>query len=679
MENEDDDRRKFSFSYDVGGEKLRLIDVSKEDDFLIDSPLFDSLEDLRLSVSFDNTNEYEANRLLRSQSSQQGKNEQNLSPFGSMEPARPSYLRKSLAWDSAFFNSAGVLDPDELTFINKGLQAVEDIRKRKAETKSTMNGLKKSGIGHQNKTKTTPASQRHRIQRSEKIKTVESRREDASLKPSKASETTENLPGGQSTSGSLHAYNLEIEKKTASISGKDVILCKKSSPILSLAFSTSTNDNAGTLSPHASSFSCSSWKDPSCHLKGKTDSRKSKLRASTSTPETAPRPPKNCKELANPRFSEMSLPKSTSRSRRQPNESEHLGTPMTWVSGLSTPHISQRKSSLSWQFEEIKSPDQMNTEALAGTCPISTEPRKKFKPSGLRQPSPKLGFFDEEKTISSKANESLQFHHGIDNTSVCDHQYGSMNRKRPAKLILPDNTSPKTKTLKQSWNSHPLNSAPGKKLWNYSPRLSSTMKSWSDVAPRQRPYKCTGTEGENCSKSMTADPGCARERDGQRQVKGTGNKRLGMGSKKIQREVRNQSAIEKMAGELNFVDKQHLLNEEVPSNLEEQINDLSKYFDVIDLSNGVLMEFEGSKDSACKTILDDQHQELPNISPNPSRSYLSVTADILPGSRTPLADKTSICNRNGSSIKSPGGSTKGRLAAKASTVSCFEGVDKENA
>lgn len=49
MENEDDDRRKFSFSYDVGGEKLRLIDVSKEDDFLIDSPLFDSLEDLRLS------------------------------------------------------------------------------------------------------------------------------------------------------------------------------------------------------------------------------------------------------------------------------------------------------------------------------------------------------------------------------------------------------------------------------------------------------------------------------------------------------------------------------------------------------------------------------------------------------------------------------------------------------
>lgn len=39
-----------------------------------------------------------------------------------------------------FLQFLGVLDPDELTFINKGLQAVEDIRKRKAETKSTING-----------------------------------------------------------------------------------------------------------------------------------------------------------------------------------------------------------------------------------------------------------------------------------------------------------------------------------------------------------------------------------------------------------------------------------------------------------------------------------------------------------------------------------------------------------
>lgn len=35
--------------YDIGDQKLKLIDISSEDDFLIDSPLFESLEDLRLS------------------------------------------------------------------------------------------------------------------------------------------------------------------------------------------------------------------------------------------------------------------------------------------------------------------------------------------------------------------------------------------------------------------------------------------------------------------------------------------------------------------------------------------------------------------------------------------------------------------------------------------------------
>lgn len=44
-------KKKTSFSYKVVGENLKLIDISSEDDFLIASPLFDSLEDLRLSGS----------------------------------------------------------------------------------------------------------------------------------------------------------------------------------------------------------------------------------------------------------------------------------------------------------------------------------------------------------------------------------------------------------------------------------------------------------------------------------------------------------------------------------------------------------------------------------------------------------------------------------------------------
>lgn len=43
------EKKKRSFSYEIGDQKLKLIDISSEEDCLIDSPLFDSLEDLRLS------------------------------------------------------------------------------------------------------------------------------------------------------------------------------------------------------------------------------------------------------------------------------------------------------------------------------------------------------------------------------------------------------------------------------------------------------------------------------------------------------------------------------------------------------------------------------------------------------------------------------------------------------
>ncbi|GMP50329.1 hypothetical protein CsSME_00016990 [Camellia sinensis var. sinensis] len=43
----------------------------------------------------------------------------------STELGRASNLRKSLDWDTAFFTSAGLLDPEELFIINKGFEKVE--------------------------------------------------------------------------------------------------------------------------------------------------------------------------------------------------------------------------------------------------------------------------------------------------------------------------------------------------------------------------------------------------------------------------------------------------------------------------------------------------------------------------------------------------------------------------
>ncbi|VFQ92634.1 unnamed protein product [Cuscuta campestris] len=111
---EAEERKKItSFSYSVEDDDgLKLIDISSEDDFLIASPLFESLEDLRLSVTWDKNGENDCFRF-----SGVGNSFCNELP----QSGRPSFLRRSLAWDNAFSTSSGVLDPDELLFINKGV------------------------------------------------------------------------------------------------------------------------------------------------------------------------------------------------------------------------------------------------------------------------------------------------------------------------------------------------------------------------------------------------------------------------------------------------------------------------------------------------------------------------------------------------------------------------------
>uniref|UniRef100_M0ZQ05 Uncharacterized protein n=1 Tax=Solanum tuberosum TaxID=4113 RepID=M0ZQ05_SOLTU len=117
----------------IGDQKLKLIDISSEDEFLIDSPLFDSLEDLRLSVTLDSINENGEGSNLSKTSAKIDKSTQvnkqkelkHLSS-ASIQPGRPSYLRKSSAWDNAFFTSAGLLDPHELSSMNKEFDTLEN-------------------------------------------------------------------------------------------------------------------------------------------------------------------------------------------------------------------------------------------------------------------------------------------------------------------------------------------------------------------------------------------------------------------------------------------------------------------------------------------------------------------------------------------------------------------------
>ena len=53
-------------------------------------------------VTFDNVNEYDLSKRCGGAKIP--------AQFESLEPRRPSFSRKILAWDSAFFTSAGILD-----------------------------------------------------------------------------------------------------------------------------------------------------------------------------------------------------------------------------------------------------------------------------------------------------------------------------------------------------------------------------------------------------------------------------------------------------------------------------------------------------------------------------------------------------------------------------------------
>lgn len=101
-------------------------------------------------------------------------------------------------------------------------------------------------------------------------------------------------------------------------------------------------------------------------------------------------------------------------------------------------------------------------------------------------------------------------------------------------------------------------------------------------------------------------------------------------------------------------------------NWEDQVSDLSKCFDTIDidLNKDILMEFKDKKKlihGDMKNILeDDQQQGLANIFPSSSGN-----------SRTPLADRTSVCCNQNGSFKSPAEINHGRKLAKQKTRLIF--------
>ncbi|KAI3705563.1 hypothetical protein L1987_75802 [Smallanthus sonchifolius] len=387
------------------GDDLQLIDFSEEDDYLIAFPYRDSLEDLRLSVTFDNVN----GRINHVQSE-------------SVNPRRQSFLRKSLAWDSAFFNSAGVLNHEELFMINKGFKKAEsnqpsprtqkDGKRSKAAinnvgtTCSQSNALScnKMNICSQNKVKSVRAlkGQSPNLQGTNgvtktKITVHQSIQDKLSSLPklfssrqtcnNAAVEGSDNVKMENKTTKAATAQDLTVPKRSRS---GDLSGLPKST-----SFTSPTTDYKSTVyRSYESSSTASSSKNLSKSIKRKVN-------------------PKNMKLVNSP--SSVHFPLSSTCSSSTSPASSIDG----WLSeSVSLTTINHQNTIPVLDFhsqnsEERKFISQSVTRSSIGTGPFSGGPRRKLKASGLRMPSPKIGFFDVDPVF----DRSMQDRFGGPNPS----------------------------------------------------------------------------------------------------------------------------------------------------------------------------------------------------------------------------------------------------------------------
>ncbi|KAF8402763.1 hypothetical protein HHK36_010853 [Tetracentron sinense] len=707
-------------------ERLCLIDVSSEDDCLITSSSGDSLRKLQSSGLSGNRNEHGYIGLFEPGNAQEGENaedflgqsEQVPLLYESFEPERTRKngkcnLRKSLAWDSAFFTSAGVLDSEELSTLNKGFKKVEthhlpgiqeDMR-RSAESNSTLDSdsltveslgvdffedirasiqksstvsdmacssskikLEKTGVQSINSSKKPDLASRS------KPASISGESNSSSLKPPKILGRVNPIAAASTKRASLGANRVKMENNTVkadSVAGRGVVVSKK--PGLG---------DSCNLTPSRSSSSSSSdttGKSPLNSSRRKIDSRHANPASFGSTLKTPQRIlSRNKTESGNSRLSTntMSMSKLSSSispassidgwssesssststvNQRSDNSKEHIDTtsPCRRVSLNSVAsqapdlqshqhgqpcvgHESQGMRLLS-QYAKKSS---MGTGALSQ--PASTGVSRSCKPTGLRMPSPKIGFFDaasltpvskfswcQEKSMVRTPKEGLQFKSGVCSVlpkigTGTNNLNGGANKTKPGKLQPAKMVTGTVNIKLDSQQTGVFDSASGTRLTfltklqeipNASPKVSGpsrTTKNSPGVSSKFQNDLSSKTGREDCSitKGIGAE-GPETDKHGLGSgLNGEGNGGQGVLKNKMGTKTKGQvhvniNPFEEAAGEAiycqqslenNLHSLQKSNEKEILYNVEDQVHGLSRLVGDINLSVGMMKELSRKKE-----------------------------------------------------------------------------------
>ncbi|MED6206667.1 hypothetical protein PIB30_029021 [Stylosanthes scabra] len=523
---------------DVSDRRLSIIDVSSADDSLLDSnPLNHHLLENQEHTDFlytPNSKKFEdAATKLKEWEREPCSNE--TSQVEKPKKNSKCNLRKSLAWDSAFFTSAGVLDPEELSSIIEGVEKeekhalpgiqedmykscdsistlgsesltlemesqagdlFEDVRASiqkssnkklslasgKSKVASVASGLqtdgasKRIGIASRNKVPPTSKNPSAALQGSGKItknptfpqlpqKPVATRRESSILKqskvPGKPSPISTVSSKRMSTGEHLKAKRIigdkvssvpkaSVARDSHGILPKSTLSSKSPSvPSLSSKTKSATSTSAGTQKPPASR---SAVRTPSkIASTNKTEYGSSSLSSlmSVNKLSSSVSPASSISDWSCESSSSASMAKNAYNSSRTSLESSSSRQILSDTDVESTNSQNPQSNS---SIEGLEIQHTMFSSSSAKIAPGgSVLPPAPVKPSGLRLPSPKIGFFDGVKSSVRTPRGGMQPHsvvprglpkHAAGNPN--DSQRKAKTGKLPAarSILSAENTEP---------------------------------------------------------------------------------------------------------------------------------------------------------------------------------------------------------------------------------------------
>ncbi|KAL7220405.1 hypothetical protein ACSBR2_013313 [Camellia fascicularis] len=441
---------------------------------------------------------------------------------------------------------------------------------------------------------------------------------------------------GQRKKISLGADHVKMGNKVATLgSGKDFILSKKSG--LGNSCSTSSTTSLESSSSVSVTTSSASSLKSSSNSRRKADSRKSRLAASGSTSKT----PLRCSlgdkiVLENPSLSTPSLSMSNHSSYESPassidgwsSESSSTANQSSNCLEVSFHTTTSRGACLgndttqalnfqSFPHDECFDDQESHQtrfpnlclEVVRGTANDLAKSTRNFKPSGLRMPSPRIGFFDEDKAMMSTVGRDFLFHFGAQ--SALPNISGVTNRRRPDKLqttrILLENGDTKLGSVQNGVINPSLNAirkyaAQNQELDKNSPKMSSTSATSRNL-PRKTSKGQTDTSPqlcrENCSRSSKVIDG------------GHNSKKLGLHSSLKAERKRTKGILKNgMGGESKrpmtkeherasrrpLENDPHSLHDNEKENIPsfgDHVNGLNRCLEVIDLNRGVVIGSKG--------------------------------------------------------------------------------------